>query len=158
MTETVRTWVLLRGLHCSAKYSPQRLRLLQDKLLEAAVIHAYENVPFYHGFWDEQGFDVCSVHGVQDLERIPIINSRMVREAVERKEFVTRKVESAPHTFLYTTGSSGAPLRIWRRAEELRLWQAGGLRIWFEHGFRWHHKKVQFAAQPGASHFLQRLG
>jgi len=158
MIETVRTWTLLRQLRSSVNLSPTRLRLLQDTLLQTAVIHAYENVPFYRRFWDAQGFDARSVQGIQDLARIPIINSRIVREATERGEFVARNGEAASHNFLYTTGSSGFPLAVCRRAEEVRLWQAGGLRTYFEHGFRWHHKKVQFATQPGVSHFLQRMG
>jgi phenylacetate-CoA ligase len=54
--------------------------LLQDRSLRAAVVHAYENVPFYRRFWDKQGFYAGSVRDIQDLERIPIIDSPMVRK------------------------------------------------------------------------------
>ena len=82
----------------------------------------------------------------------------MARAAAAQGELLARNLDATPRTFLYTTGSSGSPMCITRGRREERLWRAQGLRIWIEHGFHWHHKKVQFNQQAGTQHFLQRLG
>jgi phenylacetate-coenzyme A ligase PaaK-like adenylate-forming protein len=48
MTETLHTRVLLRRLCSNVRRPPASLKRLQDRLLRAAVMHAYGNVPFYH--------------------------------------------------------------------------------------------------------------
>jgi phenylacetate-CoA ligase len=158
MIETARTWLLLKRLRSGVGSPPRELRRLQDRSLCAAVGHAYENVPFYRKHWDEQGFEAGSVRGIQDLERIPITPSPKVRQAVNHGDLLALNVDQAECSSLYTTGSSGTPLRILRHRGEERLWRAGGLRILFEHGYRWHHKKVQFEAHPDTPHILQRFG
>jgi phenylacetate-coenzyme A ligase PaaK-like adenylate-forming protein len=138
--------------------SPAHLRTLQDQLFRAAAIHAYRNVPFYRRVWDEAGIDVQSIRGIQDLDRIPIITAPMVREAAKLGDLRARGVDPSSCTYLDTSGSSGVALRVWKRPLEERVRRAVGLRIWFEHGFRWRHHTAQFQIKPGPSHMLQRFG
>jgi|SRR5262245_2537141 len=84
MTETLHTWVLLQRLCSNVRRPPASLKRLQDRLLRAVIMHASGNIPFYHRVWDEASFDARSVRGIRDLERIPIITGRMVREAAQR--------------------------------------------------------------------------
>lgn len=158
MLETPRTWILLRNLQAGAHSPPDKLNLLQDNLLRAAVAHAYESVPFYRQFWGDMGFDARKFRGIEELERIPIVTGRLVKEAAKRGELLTRGVDTDKCTYLDTSGSSGSPLRIWKQELEERIRRAVGLRIWFEHGFRWHHMSAQFQILPGPSHFMQRFG
>jgi phenylacetate-coenzyme A ligase PaaK-like adenylate-forming protein len=145
-------------LRSNVTRSPANLRSLQDHLFRAAIIHAYSNVPFYRRVWDEAGVDVQAMRGIQDLDRIPIITAPMVREAAKLGELLAQGVDLSSCTYLETSGSSGAALRIWKRPLEERVRRAVGLRIWFEHGFRWRHNTAQFQIKPGPSHLLQRFG
>jgi phenylacetate-CoA ligase len=156
--EALRTWSLLRQLRAGVHRSPESLELLQDKMLRAAVTHAHENVPFYRRFWDEAGFDALRFRGIQDLERIPIATSSMIKEAARRGELLANGVDTTRCTYLDSSGSSGQSTRIWKQSPEERLRRAVGLRIWFEHGFRWRYMTAQFQILPGPSHFLQRFG
>ena len=158
MIEPLRTWILLQQLRSHVHVSPQRLKKLQDSLFREALLRAYQQVPFYRRYWDEEGFDPRSVCGSQDLERVPIMTSHMARIAAEQGELVARKHEWEPPAYLYTTGSTGQPKRITKGRYELRLWRAQGLRIWLEHGFHWRHMKAQFNVQTGTTHVMQRLG
>lgn len=156
--EILRTWACLRDLRSNVRCAPTSLRSLQDNLLRAAIVHAYNNVPFYRRVWDEAGLDVHAIRGIQDLDRIPVITGSMVREAAKRDELLARGVDPSSCTYLETSGSSGAMLRIWKQPIEERVRRAVGLRIWFEHGFRWRHVTAQFQIKPGPSHMLQRFG
>ncbi len=156
--DMLRTWVCLQRLRSNVRHTPERLRVLQDNLFRAAVTHAYDNVPFYRRVWDEMGVEVSAIRGVQDLDRIPVINGHMVREAASRGELLARGVDPSSCTYLDTSGSSGRSLRIWKQSHEERVRRAVGLRIWFEHGFRWHWMTAQFQIKPGPSHVLQRFG
>ena len=156
--EILRTWKCLKDLRANVTRSPANLRLLQDHLFRDAIIHAYSKVPFYRRVWDEAGVDVQAIRGIQDLDRIPIITAPLVREAAKRGELLARGVDTSSCTYLETSGSSGAALRIWKRPLEERVRRAVGLRIWFEHGFRWRHNTAQFQIKPGPPHILQRFG
>ena len=156
--EILRTWKCLKDLRANVTRSPANLRLLQDHLFRDAIIHAYSKVPFYRRVWDEAGVDVQAIRGIQDLDRIPIITAPLVREAAKRGELLARGVDPSSCTYLETSGSSGAALRIWKRPLEERVRRAVGLRIWFEHGFRWRHNTAQFQIKPGPPHILQRFG
>jgi len=156
--ETLHTWKLLRNLRSNLYRSPGEIQAIQDKLLRSVVTHAYENVTFYRRFWDEMGFDARRFAGMNDLERIPIATSEIVKEAAKRGELLARGVDTDRCTYLDSSGSSGIPLRIWKQEQEERVRRAVGLRIWFEHGFRWEHITAQFQILPGPSHPLQRFG
>jgi phenylacetate-CoA ligase len=158
MVETWRTWNLLHELRANARRTPQALGALQDELLQTAVGHAYRNVPFYQRLWDQCGVRTGDIRGVKDLHRLPIVTSSMVREAAGRGELIARGVAPSGCTYLDTSGSSGASLRVWKRPLEERIRRAVGLRIWFEHGFRWSDITAQFQIKPGPTHPLQQLG
>ena len=158
LTETFRTWILLRHLRASLQRSPEDIRQLQDRLLRSVVFHAYKNVPFYRKFWDKSGFDANNFRGIQDINHIPIITNSMVKESARQGELLELGVDTDKCTYLDSSGSSGSPLRVWKQPLEERLRRAIGLRIFFEHGFRWNYMTVQFQILPGPSHFLQQFG
>jgi phenylacetate-CoA ligase len=158
MIESVRTWRLLHSMRAGSRRSPEDLARLQGRLLRATVAHAYERIPFYRRSWDEAGLDPGDVTGVEDIDRLPPITRITVREAAERNDLVARDVDPDRATGFHTSGSSGPPFRVPRTAVEQRLWRAGGLRIWLEHGYRWRDATAWISAEPGPTHPLQRLG
>jgi len=146
LIESLRTLRLLRELR--APRSPGELVHLQNELLRAAVSRA-ASIPFYAELWAERGFDPASFGGLADLARLPVVGAEEARAAFQ---LVNSRDRYA------TSGSSGTPLSVPRRAAEQRVWRAVGLRIWLEHGYRWSDVTLRFDSQAGPPHPLQRLG
>ncbi|MEA2374127.1 MAG: hypothetical protein QOD53_590 [Thermoleophilaceae bacterium] len=138
--------------------SPDARAARQAALLRAAVRHAYERVPFYRRLWDEGGFDPDRVRGPEDLERMPVLPARLARAGIRRGELLARDADAGRMPSFPTSGSGGQRLQVPRGAAEQRLWRAGGLRIWLEHGYRPWHATVQLDPHPKPPHPLQRLG
>ncbi len=158
MRELLQTWTLLQRLRANVRDTPQRIKDLQDALLRESVLHAYQNVPFYRRYWAEEGFDPQAVRDRQDVERIPIMTREMARAAAQQGELLAAQSDAGSGKHIFTTGSSGHALRVTGGQAEERLWRAQGLRMWFEHGYRWHHKKAQFNLQAEHRHLVQRFG
>ncbi|MBN2572933.1 MAG: phenylacetate--CoA ligase family protein [Deltaproteobacteria bacterium] len=158
MTDAWRTWCLLRRLRTGTRAAPAALLDAQNELLKRAVAHAARHVPFYRRYWPEHGFAATGFRGLADLERIPIVDSRTMKEAARSGELLADGLRSAALTYLDSSGSSGSVTRIWKGPEEERVRRAVGLRIWLEHGFRWQDVTAQFQIRPGPHLFLQRLG
>jgi phenylacetate-CoA ligase len=158
MIEAARTWLLLRRLRSQVRAPVETLAALQDDLLRQAVAHAAAHVPFYRRFWAEQGFRPASFRGRVDLERVPIVDAAAIKQAVRQGELLAQDCRPEACTHLDSSGSSGKTTRIWKGPREERLRRAVGLRIWFEHGFRWRDVTAQFQILPGPSLLLQKLG
>jgi phenylacetate-CoA ligase len=158
MIEAARTWLLLHRLRANVRARPEGLIALQDDLLRRAVAHAAAHVPFYRRFWAERGFRPAGFRGLADLERIPIVDSATVKQAARNGELLAEGCRPEACTHLDSSGSSGKTTRIWKGPLEERLRRAVGLRIWFEHGFRWRDVTAQFQILPGPSLLLQKLG
>ena len=156
--ELFRTWLMLRDLRAGTTRSPDALRETQDLLLRDTVAHAARNVRFYRRFWADAGFDAAAFGGLEDLGQIPILPSAYLKSLPEEERPLDAGFDRSRATYLDTSGSSGNKLRIWKSPDEERARRAVGLRIWFEHGFRWHHMTAQFQIAIGPSLFLQRLG
>jgi phenylacetate-CoA ligase len=156
MIESLRTWLLLRELR--APLMQEQLASLQDRLLRAAVAHAYAKVPYYRRLWDAEGFDATRFGGLRDLNAIPVAPAGETRDAIERGELLAADAGVDQTEPFHTSGASGAPVRIPRGPVEQRLWRATGLRAWLEHGYRWTDVTLRFDSQAGPSHSLQRLG
>jgi len=158
MIGMAQTWLLLRRLRAHVRARPETLAALRDDLLRRAVAHAAAHVPFYRRFWAERGFRPAGFRGLLDLERIPIVNSATIRSAAQAGELLVDGCRPAACTYLDSSGSSGNPTRIWKGPREERVRRAVGLRIWFEHGFRWRDVTAQFQILPGPGLLLQKLG
>ncbi|MGH9389079.1 MAG: phenylacetate--CoA ligase family protein [Vicinamibacteria bacterium] len=158
MIEAMRTQRLLWSLRASSGRSPGHLQELQEGLLRKAVANAHANVPFYRRVWDERGFAPADLRCVEDLTRMPIIGGLEVRKAVQRGELAAKDVDPSRCVVFSSSGWSRAPIHVRRGSVERSLWRAAGLRMQFEHGFRWRHATVQFDSPPAPPHVLQRLG
>ena len=61
-----------------------KIEQLQRKRLRTIIKHAYETVPFYRNAMREQGLLPEQFHSVDDLARLPLIDSVMVRRNPEQ--------------------------------------------------------------------------
>jgi len=95
----------------------QELQRLQFKRLKALLIHAYENVPYYHEAFKEANFRPDDLKCLEDLHKIPILKKSAVRDKLEklmandisRKELVCR----------FTNGTTAAPVKFYRGKKDV---------------------------------------
>jgi phenylacetate-CoA ligase len=158
LSETLRTWWLLRELRRERRLPPEARADRQSALLRAAVRHAYERVPFYRHHWEAAGLHPDAVRGLEDLPRLPPVPYELARAALVRGELVTDGADPASLPAFPTSGTSGERAWVPRGPAEQRRWRAGALRIWLEHGYRWSDVTVQLDPNPGPPHPLQHLG
>lgn len=85
---------------------PADLQVLQNRRLREFLVTIGQRVPFWREQFRELGFDPAAVQGVQDLQRLPLMDKVRMRAATERL-----KAEGhGPLTRYNTGGSSGQPL------------------------------------------------
>lgn len=89
------------------------------------VIYAYENIPFYKKFYDENKFDPYSLKDEIDWSNVPILEKKYVREFNE--ELKNPNIKSKYFNQSSTGGSTGVPLKVYydnRFNYEILGWRA----------------------------------
>lgn len=89
------------------------------------VEYAYENIPFYKRFYNEQGFNPSNLIEEKDWNKVPILKKEYVRRY--HNEFINPKLQRKFFTRSSTGGSTGTPLVIYydnRFKYEILGWRA----------------------------------
>jgi phenylacetate-CoA ligase len=121
------------------------------------IAHAYDNVPFYRAHYDAHGFDPRGFVKLEHIAQVPLLEKRDLRETPV-DQLVARGVEPARCNVVSTSGSTGAPLRMYLDAAGQRHQRVSAWRIQFEHGYQWTWRTVEIRMTIGATHPLQRVG
>lgn len=117
----------------------------RDRLLRRVVQVAYSETPFYRRLWDAAGVDVESIRTAADLERLPIVDKPMLREAYPQQ--ITRKTSSSAYE-VQTSGSSGEPFRLLEDAETAGWYRATLLQQLRWAGWRPGERHLQIGMNP----------
>ncbi len=142
------TWVLLEMLYAQWK-KPQDLRTLQDRRLKQLIQHAYERVPFYRRLYDAAGVQPQEISGVQDLSKLPL-TSREDLASSPQEEILAQGLDIHRCRRSVTSGSTGIPLTIIHRRQDLTRMNLGWGRVYFIHGVKPWHRMAGFTGQPTA--------
>jgi len=73
----------LLGLPFRTRMSRKRMEALRDRRLRWLVRHAAQTIGFYREILDRHGVDPESIGGFDDLERLPLIYRKTLRDAGE---------------------------------------------------------------------------
>lgn len=87
----------------------ERIEALQRRRLRAIVGFAYETVPHYRRALDERGLRPGDFRTAEDLERLPLIDGRMVREQPEA--FASSAYDDRSRETLHTSGTDSGVRR-----------------------------------------------
>jgi len=81
--------------------------------LSAVVDYAFNQIPFYHDYYQASGYETGALRSLTDFESIPVLNKNILR-SVQTKDFLPRHLpENAANLFWSSTsGSSGVALPI----------------------------------------------
>ena len=117
----------------------ERIREMQLGLLKETISFAYERSPFYRKNFDAAGVNPASVRGLDDLEKFPFIDKKVLRERQEAAPPYGDMVCVPTDEIVYisaSSGSTGVPTAspfTWRDFEE---WQDYAARLFWSSGLR----------------------
>jgi phenylacetate-CoA ligase len=154
MLHTLR---LLASAQGRSRASAASLRRLQEHPLRALVAHLRHHVPFHRRRLDAAGIGPGDPRTLDDAARIPTMTKALLRETPPA-ELVVLGAPLDRLDVVHTSGSTGAPLRIYRGQREVDAHRAAGLRILLEHGFRWTDRTLEIRVLFGPTFTAQRLG
>lgn len=76
LLKTFRSFIAARSLE---KRSRAYVRALQQKKLDATLVHAWDRSPFYRKLWRGAGITREQLPGI-DMRRLPVVNKRMIMQ------------------------------------------------------------------------------
>jgi phenylacetate-CoA ligase len=134
-------FAMLQSLKDSEWWSEERIREHQNERIRSVLRHAYQTVPFYRRWYDEQGVDVDAVTTTADLEQLPVLSKQMVREHAD--EMISSAFRQRSLTKGLTSGTTGTPLTVYQTREGAAFQWA----IWWRH-------KARFGLKVGDRHLV----
>jgi phenylacetate-CoA ligase len=103
---------MLSELEESQWYSEQELKALQREKLKIIVAHAYKNVPYYKRLFDKLHLKPFDIKDEDDLRKLPIISKKDV--LANPDDFLARNMHKHFLRVVFTSGTTGAPLKLYR--------------------------------------------
>jgi len=99
----------------------EQLRAAQDARVRDLVAWCYERVPYYRRVMDERGVKPEHVRGARDLPLLPLLDRATALAHID--ELLARGVPAREREIVSTSGTSGAPMRLWiERARSSTEW------------------------------------
>jgi phenylacetate-CoA ligase len=105
---------------------PEKVQQLRDRRVRWMVRYAAETVPFYREWFGEQVLDPGDIHSAEDLSRLPLLDTQIVRRQPQR--FVSQSKWGQTAIPFHTTGSTGAPFTAYHDRDSLLLASAAAQR------------------------------
>jgi phenylacetate-coenzyme A ligase PaaK-like adenylate-forming protein len=136
---------LLELLH-NQWQEPQDLKKLQDRKLRRLVRHAYENVPYYRRLFDSVGVRPQEIATVEDLARLPV-TSKEDLVSMRLEELLAQGLDRDRCRKSMTSGSTGIPLTIIHRRQDLTKMNLVWLRAFSAHGIKPWHRMAGFTGE-----------
>ncbi len=139
-----------------------RFRLWKMRFL---VEFAYYHSPFYRRWYDASGAHPDQVETLEDLKKLPVLEKDRLREA-DTMEVVTvsdemRSTDHPAWVEEITSGSTGAPLKIYRTWRDLYFIKAKVIRAFQQTGFRFYHRQAVLKSSSESltgKHWFEKLG
>jgi phenylacetate-CoA ligase len=121
----------VRELRDSEALSPAALRAESERRLRETIAYAYRSIPYYRRVMDERGLAPRDIATAADLERLPVLTKRLLKEHFA--ELQPARLPRGSRVSI-TSGSTGEPTRFlatramhdWHDAAKLRAWRWAG--------------------------------
>ncbi len=106
-------------LNESQWYPEEKIKEIQWQNLKKMIVHAYNNVPYYRKVFKKTGLLPTDIKETYDLEKIPIIEKRTIRE--NRDDFIAKNFSKGKLTSLFTGGTTGTALSLYTSSDGLQF-------------------------------------
>ena len=100
--------------------------------MESIVNYAYNEIPFYHRYYDEQGFSPSDLIDFDDLNKIPIIN----KDILLPYTLEDRCKLDVQHYVVNTGGSSGKTLTLCSQRHQMAIESAHCHEMYYSIGYK----------------------
>ena len=137
---------LVSELEKSQYYSEQELRNLQNEKFRIIIKHSYENVPYYRRLFKKLGLTPEDFKDVSDISKLPMISKPDVK--VNPEDFLAKNANRFFTRTVFTSGSTGSPLKIFRDMYLINFENAIIARQYRWAGFNPGDKKVIMRSSP----------
>lgn len=145
----------LACLETTQWWSRESLVELQNNKLRALISHAYNKVPYYRRVFDERGLSAKDIQTVDDLPKLPILTKHLMRQNFT--DLTAQDHRKQRPMLVYTSGSTGEPLRFYFTMDAFSMGWACLFRSWGWAGYRLGDKRATIAGSALApSHISLR--
>lgn len=110
----------------------------QNRKVKEMVMHAGKNVPYYRNLFSEIGLDINSFNGIEDLQKIPLLDKESIRKNPEA--FLADGYQKFGGGWTKTSGSTGTPLKLWIDNISKAYKYAAVIRAYREAGYSFYIK------------------
>jgi phenylacetate-CoA ligase len=129
---------------------PEELRTYQEQRIAVIINQAYNHVPYYRQLFKKLGLKPADIRSLGDLKKLPVLLKDTVRK--ESPDFVADNAARYHPTIYKTSGTSGAPMAIYRDKHSKILEFVYYWRHWSWRGFSLGDR----FAELGSYYFLRR--
>ncbi|MFC1620947.1 phenylacetate--CoA ligase family protein [Candidatus Omnitrophota bacterium] len=137
---------LVSELEKSQYYSEQELRSLQNEKFRIIIKHSYENVPYYRRLFKKLNLTPEDFKDASDISKLPLISKSDVKGDPE--DFLAKNTNKLFMRTVFTSGSTGSPLKIFRDMHLINFENAILARQYRWAGFNPGDKKVIIRSSP----------
>ena len=124
----------LRAAQRERDLKPARIAQIRNERFKKLLTKAYQKSPFYRNFYDRAGVNLQQVQTVADIEKLPVITKKELRDHVNDM-FIGQQFNQVK---AYTSGTSGAPLQVYRDYRSMVI----------EWAYQWR-QRINFGHRPG---------
>ncbi|NWN90425.1 phenylacetate--CoA ligase family protein [Marinobacter adhaerens] len=126
------------------EFSVPKIKALQEERLHQMVAHCRTQIPYYQQIFAELGLGPNDITGLQDLNKLPILNKQTI---LEQSHNFRPKNGAKPFMVQHTSGSTGTPLAL--EVDECTYKLAMALLVDHEesHGVPFGAKRATFAGR-----------
>ena len=134
------------------KWTFEELAAYRDEKLREMIEHCYIHVPYYHKLFDEIGIDYHSIHGLDDLQILPIMNKQIVKENLSL--LLADNVNKRDVMKMHTSGTTGSALQFYySKTAYAHQWAE-----YERYAIQCGHDTPQWAAYFGGRSIVPRTG
>ncbi len=135
----------------------EQIRALQERRLRAIVRYAARHVPFYRLHFQAAGVDPETIHGLQDLPRLPLTVKQDL-QANYPDRMIPPFVRPDHYQVVTTSGTSGLVAHIAHDDRARDYYKALAYRHLHEIGYRPWHRLAYLRHESHPRHVWERLG
>jgi len=133
-------WNYMRGIDRAWRYDREKLKKYQDKALRKTLKYAMKT-PLYKKKYEEAGIDIDSIHGIDDLYKLPLITKEDLIKGFP-DEIVPPSFKKDKAYLVGTSGSSGRPVQMYKDLEYIMIEALGGVRLLKAYGMNWRKNRI----------------
>ncbi|MBU3159852.1 AMP-binding protein [Clostridium frigoris] len=104
------------------------------------INYCYQNVPYYHELFDNNGLKVDTFKTVSDIKRIPFLTKEILRERMD--DLIADGTDRNKLLLITSSGTTGTPIGVYVDHDSTMIEWAYTLHIWRRVGYKLNSSRV----------------